>query len=144
MTSHLRLRSAAYGNPEPTDRPSRSRPGLVLIDKPRVADSSQFINTGAHDTGRSSVMSDDILKLARIEAKRMRRAKSAIDRSEEATSSAQLQTGARAMNSDGSFMRSGRKQKPADSSSPKKFTNISSKINNKSSSIGNNLRSVLI
>ena len=82
-------------------------------------------------------MSDDILKLARIEAKRMRQAKSAIDRPEEASSSAQLQTRAKTINSDGSFMRSGRKQKPADSSSPKKFTNISSKINNKSSSIGN-------
>ena len=142
MTSHLRLRSAAYGNPEPSlgGPVARSRPGLVLIDKPRLADPSQLNSCGLNgtETGRSSVMSDDILKLARIEAKRMRRAKSAIDGPEELSSSAlgpQLQT--RTTTSDGNFMRSGRKQQSKQPADSKKFTNISSKINNKSSSIGN-------
>ena len=141
MTSHLRLRSAAYGNPEPSlsGPVARSRPGLVLIDKPRLADSSQ-LNLNGTETGRSSVMSDDILKLARIEAKRIRRAKSAIDKvgPGEVSSSAlgsQLQT--RTTTSDGNFSRSGRKQQSKQPSDSKKFTNISSKINNKSSSIGN-------
>ena len=138
MTSHLRLRSAAYGNPEPSVGGPVSRPGLVLIDKPQVADSSK-LNAGAfNSTGRSSVMSDDILKLARIEVKRMRREKSAIDRPEEAISSAQFpQFQTIATTSYSNSMRSGRKKQSKQPADSKKFTNISSKINNKSSSIGN-------
>ena len=126
-TSHLRLRSAAYGNP-PTVGPI-TRPGLVLIEKPKIEKTASSA-AGYRLTGRSSVMSDDILKLAKMEAKRMRRAKSAIDGAEP-SSAPQMPP------SEINVTKTKRdKQMPKHSAS--KFSRTPSKVNPKISSSGNN------
>ncbi|CAG5106249.1 Oidioi.mRNA.OKI2018_I69.chr1.g2755.t1.cds [Oikopleura dioica] len=125
-TSHLRLRSAAYGNP-PTVGPV-TRPGLVLIEKPKMGDSAPSA-AGFNLTGRSSVMSDDILKLARIEAKRMRRAKSAI---ESPTAASAIQMPPSEINVT-QKKRDKHMQNDA-SSSKSKFSSTPSKVNSKISS----------
>lgn len=124
----MRLRSAAYGNP-PTVGPI-TRPGLVLIEKPKMGDSAPSA-AGFNLTGRSSVMSDDILKLARIEAKRMRRAKSAIE----------SPTAAPAIQMPPSDIKVTQKKRDKHmqnnaSSSKSKFSSTPSKVNSKISSSG--------